>query len=497
MTTTLIKNAGWAIAWDAGEKRHVYRKGIDVAFGPRGITHVGPDFRGAAEVTIDGRGLMVMPGLVNVHSHLSHEPVYRGIREEHGVPNMYMTSLYERSQAFDVSDPALRRASLEVALCEVLKSGVTTVCDISPIYDGWADIVGKSGIRGFLAPGFADARWKLSDDHSLGFDWDEARGRKGLDAALAFIDGLPKHASGMLSGVVSPMQIENCTDALLRDSFDAAKERRVPFTLHAAQGVLEHIEMVKRHGTTSIRHASDIGILGPTTVIGHAILPDSHSWIRWHTKDDIRLLGEAGCSVAHCPTPFARYGIILESFGDYVRAGVNMAMGTDTTPHNMLEEIRKAGTFARIASRHVNNVSTGMLLQRRDRGRRESADARRSRQACGRRAGRRRAGRREPSRHDAGARPAPLARVPCGRSRREGCLRGRAEGGVGRAGDDARSRRRVREPRRGASKDDAAHPAARLPQAQRRRDRAVEPAGAVIGFGRTIAIPAVVAPAGA
>ena len=120
--------------------------------------------------------------------------------------------------------------------------------------------------------------------------------------------------------------------------------------------------MVRRHGTTSIRHASDIGILGPTTVIGHAILPDSHSWIRWHTKDDIRLLGEAGCSVAHCPTPFARYGIILESFGDYVRAGVNMAMGTDTTPHNMLEEIRKAGTFARIASRHVNNVSTGMLL---------------------------------------------------------------------------------------------------------------------------------------
>ena len=76
------------------------------------------------------------------------------------------------------------------ALCEVLKSGVTTVCDISPIYEGWTDIVGRSGIRGFMAPGFASARWKLSDDHSLGFDWDEARGRKGLDAALALIDAI-------------------------------------------------------------------------------------------------------------------------------------------------------------------------------------------------------------------------------------------------------------------------------------------------------------------
>jgi 5-methylthioadenosine/S-adenosylhomocysteine deaminase len=359
MSTTLIRNADWAVAWDAGEKRHVYRKGIDIAFDETGIRHVGPGFAGAADTTVDGRGLMVMPGLVNIHSHLGHEPAYRGIREEHGVANMYMTGLYERSQAFDVSDPELRRASLEVALCEVLKSGVTTVCDISMIYDGWTDIVAKSGIRGFMAPGFASARWKLADDHSLGFDFDEARGRKGLEAALALIDGL-RHP--MLSGVVSPMQIENCSDDLLRDSLAAARERKVPFTLHVAQGVLEHLEMVKRHGTTPIRHAHDIGILGPTTVIGHAILPDTHSWIRWHTKDDIRLLADSGCSVAHCPTPFARYGILMESFGDYVRAGINMGIGTDTTPHNMLEEIRKAGTFARISSRDIHNVSTGMLL---------------------------------------------------------------------------------------------------------------------------------------
>jgi 5-methylthioadenosine/S-adenosylhomocysteine deaminase len=360
MSTTLIRNADWAIAWDAGDKRHVYRRGIDVAFDETGITHVGPGFKGAADTTVDGGGLMAMPGLVNIHSHLGHEPAYRGIREEHGVANMYMSSLYERSQAFDVSDPELRRACLEVALCEVLKSGVTTVCDISPIYEGWTDIVAKSGIRGYMAPGFATARWKLADDHSLGFDWDEARGRKGLDAALALVDGLAKHP--MLSGVISPMQIENCSDDLLRDALAAAKERRIPFTLHVAQGVLEHLEMVRRHGTTPIRHAHDIGILGPTTIIGHAILSDTHSWIRWHTRDDIRLLAESGCSVAHCPTPFARYGIVMESFGDYVRAGINMGIGTDTTPHNMLEEIRKAGTFARIAARHINDVSTGMLF---------------------------------------------------------------------------------------------------------------------------------------
>jgi 5-methylthioadenosine/S-adenosylhomocysteine deaminase len=362
VSTTLIRNAEWVIAWDQSAGRHVYRKGCDVVFSGDAIVHVGPGFAGAADTTIDGKGLMAMPGLVDIHSHPGHEPAYRGIREEHGVPNMYMSSLYERSQAFDISDPQLRRASLEVALCELLKSGVTSLCDISGIYDGWAEIFARSGIRGFLAPGFATARWKLSDDRSLGFDWDEARGRAGMQAALAFIDALAKHPSGLLSGVVSPMQIENCSDDLLRDSLDAAKERKIPFTLHVAQGVLEHLEMIKRHGVTPIRHAHDIGILGPTSVIGHAILPDSHSWIRWWTKDDIRLLADAGCSVAHCPTPFARYGILMESFGGYVRAGINMGIGTDTTPHNMLEEIRKAGTFARIATRDINDVSSAMLF---------------------------------------------------------------------------------------------------------------------------------------
>src|SRR5215217_473635 len=122
------------------------------------------------------------------------------------------------------------------------------------------------------------------------------------------------------------------------------------------------LEEIRRHGKTSIQWAHEIGILAPGTVLGHAIFPDTHSWIRWWTRKDVALLAETGCAVAHCPTPFARYGQIMESFGSYERAGVVMGIGTDTTPHNMLEEIRKAMTFSRIASRDINDVSTGMLF---------------------------------------------------------------------------------------------------------------------------------------
>lgn len=362
MPTTLIRNAAWAVVWDAAQARHVYARGVDVAFTDDRIVHVGRDFDGAPDVIVDGSAVMVMPGLVDIHSHPQHEPSYRGIREEHGLRNQYMTGLYERSQAYGPVDAASMEASFEVAACELLLSGTTTLCDIGGIFPRWRELFLQSGLRAFLAPGFATARWQLENDHSLGFDWDEARGEAGLDAALAFIDGLADDASGMLSGVVSPMQIENCSAKLLRDSFDAARERGVPFTLHTAQGVLEVHEIIRRHGKTPVQWAHELGILAPGTLLGHAIFLDQHSWINWWTRTDLSLLADNGVAVAHCPTPFSRYGHLLENFGDYVRAGVVMGIGTDCAPHNMIEEIRKASTFARIAARDLETVSLDMMF---------------------------------------------------------------------------------------------------------------------------------------
>jgi cytosine/adenosine deaminase-related metal-dependent hydrolase len=132
--------------------------------------------------------------------------------------------------------------------------------------------------------------------------------------------------------------------------------------VHVAQSVNEVQEMIRRYGKTPVQWAHDLGILGPETILGHALFLDSHSWIRWWTKTDLALIAETGSSVAHCPTPFARYGQIMENFGDYLRAGVNMGLGTDTTPHNLVEEMRKAAVLARIAARDVAAVTAADLL---------------------------------------------------------------------------------------------------------------------------------------
>src|SRR6266849_6539172 len=362
MSTTLINNAAWVIAWDEKTARHTYRRDVDLAFADDRIAFIGRDFPGTADRVIDGSTSLVIPGLIDIHSHPEHEPLYRGIREEHGLPSMHMTGLYERSQALSATDDEARAASAEFAYCELLLSGVTSLVDISPPWPGWVELFARSGLRGFLAPGYASARWYLEDDHELHYAWDEARGRAGFAAALAVIDAALAHPCGRLSGVVSPMQIDTCTADLLHDSHVAARERGPPFTVHVAQSVTEVREMIRRHGQTPVQWAHSLGILGPGTILGHALYLDQHSWIRWWTRTDLKILGDSHTAVAHCPTPFARYGHIMENFGDYLRAGVVMGLGTDCAPHNLVEEMRKAAILARIGARDITGVSTADLF---------------------------------------------------------------------------------------------------------------------------------------
>ena len=201
---------------------------------------------------------------------------------------MHMTGLYERSQALSATDDEARAASAEFAYCELLLSGVTSLVDISPPWAGWIDLFARSGLRGFLAPGYASARWYLEDDHELHYAWDEARGRAGFAAALGVIDAALAHPCGRLSGVVSPMQIDTCAADLLQGSHAAAKERGLPFTVHVAQSVSEVREMIRRHGQTPVQWAHALGILGPGTILGHALYLDRHSWIRSHRRPSRR-----------------------------------------------------------------------------------------------------------------------------------------------------------------------------------------------------------------
>jgi 5-methylthioadenosine/S-adenosylhomocysteine deaminase len=361
---TLIRNAAWAVLWDTAAGRHVYARDVDIVLRDGRVASVAPSADATVEgdpTVIDGRRMLAMPGLVNVHTHPTSEPAYRGVREDHGLPDQFMSGLFERSQAFRL-DPAGQQAAMRLAYAELMGAGVTAVVDLSSPFEGWMDVMRESGLRVWVGPGYASARWGMSAPQTVTWSWDEARGRAGFQRAQAIMDEADGDPSGLLRGIVYPAQIDTVEEGLLRDSAALAAEKGRPFTTHIAQAVIEVQEMVRRHGVTPIQWAASIGILSPRSILGHAIFIDEHPSIRWHTARDLALMAEHGVAVAHCPSPFARYGEHLRDFGRYRRGGVRMAMGTDVAPHNIIEEMRLAILLARNATRDLAAADTAAVF---------------------------------------------------------------------------------------------------------------------------------------
>lgn len=358
---TLIRNADWLVTWDDAQSRHVYRQNADLAFSSKGILYIGERYQGTFDEEVAGAGVMVLPGLVNVHCHSGDEPIAKGLFEDVGTAALWGNALYEYSALIDADDDA-KAACQVVMLGDLMKSGVTTFLDIASPHSKWLSLARDSGLRAYLAPGFREARWKVTDSHRLDYEWDPGLGRERYAEALDFLDQVIDDPSGRINAVMTPSQIETCSEDLLQEAVSEARRRGIRITIHAGQTMAEHEELLRRTGETAPAMLERLDILGPDLILGHCIFIDQHSWTRQRRHSDLDRLAHSGTSVAHCPVTFARSGMILESLGAYRRAGVNVGIGTDSYPFNMLEELREAMICSRIGGRSVHDLDTGTLF---------------------------------------------------------------------------------------------------------------------------------------
>jgi len=367
MTICCIAKARWVVAWDPHLQQHFFRNDVDVVFDGNRLVHIDPNYTGKADTVIDGSGFCVMPGMVNVHTHLQSESLGRGLIEELGNQALYQTGILDEKSVFVTSGLTeqaggataqlkANKASTENAIAELLKSGCTTVTDLAVAWEGWLDTLAATGIRAVAAPMYRDARWYVPTGHRLDYQWDLEKGRRDFATALTTVDAAQAHPSGRLSGMLAPMQVDTCSPELIRDSIAAARERGIKATVHCSQHIPEFQEIVRRHGVTPVQWMHQEGLLSPDMLLGHAIFLDHHSLVQWWTKKDLDILAETGTSVAHCPVVFSRYGQMMEDVGSYIRKGVNVGMGTDTEPQNMAEEVRMASTMGRAAAKSVRGV---------------------------------------------------------------------------------------------------------------------------------------------
>ena len=447
MTITCIRKARWVVAWDADLRQHYFRNDVDVVFDGNRIVHVDPAYAGKVDREIDGAGFCVMPGMVNVHTHLQSESIGRGLIEELGNQALYKTGILDEKSVFVTSGLTeeaggaaaqleANRASTQNAIAELLKSGCTTVTDLAVAWDGWLDTLADTGIRAVAAPMYRDAAGSCRPAIASTTSGTPRRAGATLPWRWRPPTAAVSHPSGRLGAMLAPMQVDTCSLELLpRQHRRRARARPQDDACTAAQHIPEFQEMVRRHGVTPVqwlhqgraaraRHAAGPRDLPRPSLAGAMVEQVAISII----------LAETGTSVAHCPVVFSRYGQMMEDVGSYIRKGVNVAIGTDTEPQNMAEEVRMASTLGRAAARGVRGVWLSELFHAATIGGAKALGRDDLGRLARRRQGRPGAARPRGARHAAGARSAAQLLLHRRRPRRAPRVRRRPAGREGRRG---------------------------------------------------------------
>ncbi|MBI3375323.1 MAG: amidohydrolase family protein [Betaproteobacteria bacterium] len=351
---TLIK-ASHIIAHDGVKHRHL-RDGVVVLEGDT-IVFVGRKFEGTTDNVIDATGRIAAPGFIDTHIHMAGSPLDKSFVEDHGKRNFFNSGLFEMLPARSAGqDTAANHACVEFSMLELLHTGTTTALELGPVPEYTAEQAARFGLRTYVGPMYRSGRWHTDDGRTVKYAWDEAAGMAAFERAVAWIAKNDGTHGGLVKGLLSPSQVDTCSEALLRRTREAGTRLRVPVTLHVSQSVNEFHEMVRRHGCSPIEWLRDIGFLAPEVILGHAIILAGGSWAQY-AGDDIGVMAESGCSVAHAPWVFARRGIAMESFSRYLKAGINLSLGTDTAPQSMIEAMKFAAVVSKIIDRQTETAT--------------------------------------------------------------------------------------------------------------------------------------------
>lgn len=237
-----------------------------------------------------------------------------------------------------------------------------------------------SGVRLYYSPAFASGEYCVADDGRLIVRRDEKMGFDGLERAVRFIEEHDGAFAGRYRGIFNPDEFYLSTPELRRQTRMEANRLGIGITMHFCEQLFEFHETLRMTSRTPVQLLTDEGFLGPDVLLGHCIYVAGHPMVAYPWDDDVKLIAAAGATVAHAPLALARRGVFLSSFDRYRNAGINLGMGTDSYPYDVIEEMRMASLAAKIVdmdneaakARDVFNAATlggARALGRSDLGR--------------------------------------------------------------------------------------------------------------------------------
>jgi cytosine/adenosine deaminase-related metal-dependent hydrolase len=273
---------------------------------------------GRAARTIDARELVLLPGLLNAHTH-SPENFSRG-RDEASTLDDWFAAAWSHIDA--LPSRALYVAA-QLGVAELLRSGATAVVDhfrqtpmSAAAIDAVAQAYEDAGVRAIVAPMVRDR--VVPSGRSVPPPADQ------VDLIEAAVERWHARSRRVRIGF-GPSAPNRCTDALLEAVGAAAARRRTIVHTHVDEARAETARCRELYGHSTVRHLHTLGLVNPALSIAHAV---------WIDAADVETLARGGATAVHNPMSNLRLGDGIAPVGTLRRAGVRIAIGTDGAASN-------------------------------------------------------------------------------------------------------------------------------------------------------------------
>jgi 5-methylthioadenosine/S-adenosylhomocysteine deaminase len=352
----LLLKGGHVLTCDAQWAEHA---GADVLIEGERIAAIGANLVAPPGTSVlDARNFVVMPGLVNAHLH-SNENFEKGVYDNLPL-ELWMLWSYAPMGTPHLSPRDIYLRTM-LSCIELIRNGATAVQDdvYNPVatpeaMDAVMAAYADSGLRGWVTTHLWDRGFTenvpfvgemLPDALKAELAAERINGRREQIALFEHSLARWHGHDGRLRALLAPSGPQRCSEALWAEVEDLSRRHRLPIHTHVLETKLQATTGQELYGRTLVRYLADLGVLSDRLTLVHAI---------WLTKDDIALLAEHGCSVVHNPLSNLKLGSGVAPLREYLRAGVNVAIGTDGTSTsdtpNMLEAVKVAALMHKIGT---------------------------------------------------------------------------------------------------------------------------------------------------
>lgn len=278
---------------------------------------------------IDASGKVLIPGLINGHAHLPMT-LFRGLADDQDLDDWLQHTIFP-AEAMNV-DEAFVRAGTRLALVELIRGGVTTVCDMYYYEQAVAEELAAAGLRGLLGQALIDFPAPDSSDHTAA-----------MAAIQHFVNSWQGH--DLITPAIAPHAPYTVCDEHLQEARAFADQYGCPLVIHLAETLHEVAESRRLKGAAPVEHLAALGVLGENVVAAHVV---------WAEEHELDLLQQYGVGIVHNPQSNMKLASGVAPLPAMLQRDLAVGLGTDGSASNndlsLWEEIDTAAKLHKLIS---------------------------------------------------------------------------------------------------------------------------------------------------